>query len=124
MKDVRGLIKRRQATERRKAAEEERRALRAAIKDVDDERVEQELDLLREGLARHLRSWRATAMLTQQTAAEVIGIHYRQLQRLEDGDASTNPELRTLLRVAHALNVSVAKLLDARRKGVRVSSRR
>jgi transcriptional regulator with XRE-family HTH domain len=47
--------------------------------------------------------------LTQQQAAEIIGIHLSQMKRYESGD--TQPSLEVLRRIALALNVSADRLL-------------
>lgn len=47
---------------------------------------------------------------TQARAAEAMGLDVKHLQKLEYGDL--NPSLRTLVRVASALGVSVGRLLS------------
>jgi transcriptional regulator with XRE-family HTH domain len=50
--------------------------------------------------------------LTQEEAADRAGIDYKRWQRLESG--SVNPTLRTLLRVAEALETNLWAMLDGR----------
>lgn len=47
---------------------------------------------------------------TQESLAELIGFHPRNITRYENGDAQPNAD--TLYRIALALNVSVDYLLD------------
>jgi transcriptional regulator with XRE-family HTH domain len=52
-----------------------------------------------------VRSTRTRAHITQEQAAARAGIDVKRWQRLENG--SVNATLRTLLRVARALDVSI-----------------
>lgn len=61
-------------------------------------------------LAKKIRQLRHERKLTQETAAEQIGVHPKQLQRLES--ATKNVTLINLVAVAHAYKVSVKDLFD------------
>jgi transcriptional regulator with XRE-family HTH domain len=68
--------------------------------------VEREL----KALALRLRSVRERAGLTQEQAAERIGLHAKHLQRLEAGTA--NVTFATLLSCAHAYGTALVSLLS------------
>lgn len=57
-----------------------------------------------------VKRWRLKRGLTQQALADKIGIHRVYLAQLEAG--ARTPSLRTLQRLAKALRVKVAALLD------------
>ncbi len=61
-------------------------------------------------LATRLRAVRERAGLTQEQAAERIGLHAKHLQRLERGGA--NVTFATLVACAHAYGTAVASLLS------------
>jgi len=60
---------------------------------------------------------RSALGLTQEEAADRAGIDYKRWQRLESG--SVNATLRTLLRVADALDTSVWVMLEGKSPGRR-----
>ena len=62
-------------------------------------------------LAARLRGLREGKGLSQEAAAERIGVHAKHLQRLESGDANTT--VATLAAVAHAYSVPFASLFQA-----------
>jgi DNA-binding XRE family transcriptional regulator len=62
-------------------------------------------------LARRLQSLRQRARLNQEGLAWLSGVSVHLIQSLEQGRAS-NPTLRTMLRLAEALGVTVAELLE------------
>ena len=62
-------------------------------------------------LGRRLQSLRERARLTQGELAGLSGASVDIIQSLEQGRAS-NPTLRTMLRLAEALGVTVAELLE------------
>jgi transcriptional regulator with XRE-family HTH domain len=64
---------------------------------------------VRGALAANATRLRERAGWTQQQAAETMGLDVKHLQKLEYGEL--NPSLRTLVRVASALGVSVGRLL-------------
>lgn len=57
-----------------------------------------------------VKRWRTKRQLTQQALADKVGIHRVYLAQLETG--TKTPSLRTLQRLAKALGVKVADLLD------------
>ena len=57
-----------------------------------------------------LKRWRVKRQLTQQGLADKVGIHRVYVAQLEAG--TKTPSLRTLQRLAKALRVKVADLLD------------
>ncbi len=57
-----------------------------------------------------VKRWRTKRQLTQQALADKVGIHRVYLAQLEAG--TKTPSLRTLQRLAKALRVKVADLLD------------
>ena len=57
-----------------------------------------------------VKRWRMRRQLTQQALADKVGIHRVYLARLEAG--TRTPSLRTLKRLAKALKVTMADLLD------------
>ncbi len=62
-------------------------------------------------LAARLRELRAARGWTQEEAAEAIGLHAKQLQRMEG--AKANPTLATLVAVAAAYGVDLGALFDS-----------
>jgi len=71
-------------------------------------RVRQAAEVQR-GVGRRIRAARIAAALTQEQAAAKAEIDYKRWQRLELG--TVNATLRTLARVAEALDTSFWKLL-------------
>jgi transcriptional regulator with XRE-family HTH domain len=57
-----------------------------------------------------VKHWRLKRKLTQQALADRVGIHRVYLAQLEAG--TKTPSLGTLQRLAKALRVKVAALLD------------
>ncbi len=57
-----------------------------------------------------IKRWRLKRQLTQQALADKVGVHRVYLAKLEAG--TRTPSLRTLERLAKALGVKVAALLD------------
>jgi len=57
-----------------------------------------------------IKRWRVKRELTQQELADKVGIHRVYVAQLEAG--TKTPSLRTLQRLAKALRVKVADLLD------------
>ncbi len=57
-----------------------------------------------------VKAWRLKRRLTQQALADKVGIHRVYLAQLEGG--TKTPSLRTLQRLAKALRVNVAALLE------------
>ncbi len=57
-----------------------------------------------------VKPWRTKRQLTQQALADKVGIHRVYLAQLEAG--TKTPSLRTLQRLAKALRIKVADLLD------------
>lgn len=69
------------------------------------------LDLeLRRRLGESVRQLRALQGLSQEELAERAGLHWTQVQRIEQ--AKLNPTLETLESLARGLGVPAAKLLD------------
>jgi transcriptional regulator with XRE-family HTH domain len=66
-------------------------------------------------LGAHLRRLREDRTLTQEEAAEVIGIHAKHLQRLESGSA--NATLATLLAASLAYRLPIRSLFEERQSG-------
>lgn len=62
------------------------------------------------GLAQRIRAIREERGLTQQAVARAAGIATDMVSRLENGHY-TSPGLRTLLRIAEGMGVSLAALL-------------
>jgi transcriptional regulator with XRE-family HTH domain len=62
-------------------------------------------------LARRLAGLRRTARLKREELAERAGVSPDLVQSLEQGRTG-NPTLRTLLRLAAALSISVAELVE------------
>jgi len=65
-------------------------------------------------LARRLRELRDQAGLSQAEAARRMGVRKQMVQRLENKNLapSSNPTIRTLMKLARALDVELAELLD------------
>lgn len=61
-------------------------------------------------VGRRIQAARARADLSQAEVARASGIDFRRYQRLEQG--RVNPTIRTLLRVANALEVDIWALLS------------
>ena len=67
-------------------------------------------DITQHALSANVSRLRERNGWTQQEAAEAMGLDVKHLQKLEYGEL--NPSLRTLVRVASALGVSVGRLLQ------------
>ena len=66
-------------------------------------------------IGRRIRAARLAVGITQEQAAASSGIDHKRWQRLEQG--AVNPTVRTLVRVATALGISVWDLLGPARTG-------
>ena len=66
-------------------------------------------------LATRLRALRTERGLSQEAAAEAMGVHAKHVQRLESG--SVNVTLRTLVAAGLAYKVTLAELFSAERPG-------
>jgi transcriptional regulator with XRE-family HTH domain len=64
-------------------------------------------------LGRRVREGRKNLALTQEQAAEKMGLDEKHLQLIETGQ--TNPTVATLVAVARGLGVEVSSLLRQRR---------
>lgn len=71
-------------------------------------------------LRKRLKYWREAKGLSKTELAELVGIKLQVYQRLEGGKGranldreTVNPELRTLYRIAVALEVDVLELLPS-----------
>ena len=71
-------------------------------------------------LAVNVARMRERAGLTQQQAADAMGLDVKHLQKLEYGQL--NPSLRTLVHVASAFGVSVGRLLATNTMPIRKRS--
>jgi transcriptional regulator with XRE-family HTH domain len=60
-------------------------------------------------IGNRVRRVRTSYGLTQELLADRAGIHYTQVQRLEQGKA--NPTLETLVHLANALSLSVPEMV-------------
>jgi transcriptional regulator with XRE-family HTH domain len=69
-----------------------------------------DLDLVAQALARNVRRFRADRALTLDALAARAGVSRGMLIQIEQ--ARTNPSVGTVVRVADALGVSIARLLD------------
>jgi transcriptional regulator with XRE-family HTH domain len=69
-----------------------------------------DLDLVAQALARNVRRFRADRALTLDALATRAGVSRGMLIQIEQ--ARTNPSVGTVVRVADALGVSIARLLD------------
>jgi len=66
---------------------------------------------LRRRLAANVRRLRTAATLTIKQASGRAQVHWRHWQKIEAGE--NNATLSTIVRVAEALNVTAAELLEA-----------
>jgi transcriptional regulator with XRE-family HTH domain len=62
-----------------------------------------------EQFARNLRRRREAAGMSQQQLAERTGLHPTEISRLER--AVREPRLKTMLRLAHGLDIGIEKLV-------------
>jgi transcriptional regulator with XRE-family HTH domain len=63
-----------------------------------------------------LKEWREKRGLSQRALAEVSGVHYVSLARIEMGQL--DPRLSTLLKLCKVLNVTLAELVcQCKKKG-------
>lgn len=70
--------------------------------------VAREIGVVQRRLGRHLRALRDELDLSQEAAAERIGIHPKHLQRIERGVG--NATVATLVAIAKAYEVSLSTL--------------
>jgi len=61
---------------------------------------------------KRLKEWREKRGLSLRKLAEMSGVHYVTLARLEAG--KLDPQLSTLLKLTKALKVTMAKLIGER----------
>ncbi|MDD5129719.1 MAG: helix-turn-helix transcriptional regulator [Candidatus Omnitrophica bacterium] len=59
---------------------------------------------------KHLRELRKERELTQEELAEISGLDYKYIQRLE-GKKPSSPTLNSLEKIAKAFNIRLSKLL-------------
>ena len=64
----------------------------------------------RESFGNELKRARDRLGITQGTAAAIAQIDEKNWQRLEQGSARMNPTLKTLFRIAQALETDIASL--------------
>lgn len=64
----------------------------------------------RRAVGTHIREARRDARLTQEQLAEASGVDRQAINRIEQGHAS--PRLDSLIRIAAALDVSLANLVQ------------
>lgn len=69
-----------------------------------------EISKVRRRLGQHLRDLRKARELSQEAAAEVIGIHPKHLQRIERGVG--NATVATLVAIAVAYKVAIPSLFE------------
>lgn len=60
---------------------------------------------------KHLKDLRKKRKITQEELAELAGLEYKYIQRLE-GKKPSSPTLNTLEKLARAFNISISKLLN------------
>jgi len=60
------------------------------------------------GVGARVRELRRSRRLSQIVLAELAGVHYNTLRRLENG--SSNPSVDALVRIAETLGVTIAQL--------------
>jgi len=65
---------------------------------------------LRVRIGRNLRRLRTLHMFTQQKLAEISGLHWRHIQKIEKGEV--NVTLQTITRCADALQVDAGALFN------------
>ncbi len=63
------------------------------------------------GFGKHLKDLRRKKKITQEELAELAGLEYKYIQRLE-GKKPSSPTLNTLEKLARAFNISISKLLN------------
>lgn len=68
-------------------------------------------DEYRAETGRLIRKHRIAAGVSLRTCGLMVGVHYNQLQRIEQGKA--NPSLETLYKIAAGLDVDLRDLLPA-----------
>ena len=64
-------------------------------------------------LGKRLKDLRRKKKLTQERLADLAGLEYKYIQRLESKKPSS-PTLNTLEKLAKAFNTSIAKLIDSK----------
>lgn len=67
---------------------------------------------LRSQIGKNIKKFRIKAGFTQEQLAEVAGIDYKYLQRLE-GKVPPNIKADTIAKLAKALKINGSKLLDS-----------
>jgi len=72
-----------------------------------------EVDRVQREIGRRVRAARLRAGMTQEAAAGEAGIDYKRWQRIETGEV--NCTIRSLVRIAAALDTTFWRLLSARR---------
>ena len=70
-----------------------------------------EKSTIRLGLGKRIRELRLKQHYAQEKFAEAAHIDYKYLQRIE-GKHTPNLKIETIQRIAKALHISIAKLLD------------
>lgn len=60
-----------------------------------------------------LKALRKKAGLSQRALAEAVGVHFTYISKLENGKAGTTPSLKTIVKIAEALNVDELELVKA-----------
>lgn len=60
---------------------------------------------------KRLKSLRKEKKLTQEDLADLAGLEYKYIQRLE-GKKPSSPTLNTLEKLAKAFNITISKLLN------------
>lgn len=68
---------------------------------------------LYKNLGKKIKSLRAKHKITQEDLAEITGIEYKYLQKIER-ENPPNITLKTLAKLAQALKTTPAKLLDSK----------
>ena len=60
---------------------------------------------------KHLKNLRKKEKITQEELAELAGLEYKYIQRLESKKPSS-PTLNTLEKLAKAFNITISKLVN------------
>lgn len=68
---------------------------------------------IRKHISNRIRELRAKRGLTQQKLAEVAGLDYKTIQRLEGKTPRRYPNIDTLEKIARALGINVSELLKS-----------
>jgi transcriptional regulator with XRE-family HTH domain len=75
-------------------------------------RVPKSLEATVRSLSRSIRERRLSLDLSQADLARLAGVSYRRVQQMESSDATLNPSLRLLFKLARALKLDIADLLS------------